>query len=277
MEYPQIMFCDVTSRGRSLFGVTDHEFGHTWFPMVVASDERRWAWMDEGLNTFMNQYSTDAFYGGTNQQSLQRLSKGMPRFLQSPYGDQPIMTYSDRVRDRALGALAYGKPAHGLMLLREYVLGPERFDSAFKAYFDRWAYKHPKPADFFRTLEDVAGEDLDWFWRSWFYETDTMDQAVDSVATGDTTRVTVEQRDELMMPVTVQLTYADGSTEQRRVPAEAFFTQDTTTLRVTKGPLQEVAIDPNRLLPDVNRGNNTWSRSDAQGSSSTDDGTDTGP
>jgi hypothetical protein len=276
MEYPQIMFCDVNSRGRSLFGVTDHEFGHTWFPMVVASDERRWAWMDEGLNTFMNQYSTDAFYGGTNRQSLQRLSKGMPRFLQSPYGDQPIMTYADRVRDRALGALAYGKPAHGLMLLREYVLGPERFDSAFAAYFDRWAYKHPKPADFFRTMEDVAGEDLDWFWRSWFYETDTMDQAVDSVATGDTTRVTVEQRDQLMLPVTVQLTYADGSTEQRRVPAEAFFTQDTNTLRVMKGTLQEVAIDPNRLLPDVNRGNNTWSRSDAQSSSSTDGGTGTG-
>jgi hypothetical protein len=96
------------------------------------------------------------------------------------------------------------------------------------------------------------------------------------VATGDTTQVTVEQRDQLMLPVTVQLTYADGSTEQRRVPAEAFFTQDTNTLRVTKGTLQEVAIDPNRLLPDVNRGNNTWSRSDAQSSSSTDGGTGTG-
>ena len=118
-------------------------------------------------------------------------------------------------------------------------------------------------------MEDVSGEDLDWFWRGWFYETDTMDQAVDSVATGDTTRVTVEQRDELMLPMTVQLTYDDGSTEQRRVPIEAFYTQDTNTLRVTDGRLQRVAIDPNQILPDMNRGNDTWTSSDTTGSSST--------
>jgi hypothetical protein len=263
MEYPQIVFCDVNSRGRGLFGVTDHEFGHSWFPMIVGSDERRWAWMDEGLNTFINQYSEDAFYDESNTQSLQDLSKGIPRFLQSPYGDQPIMTRADRIRDRALGALAYGKPAHGLMMLREYVVGPQDFDAALKAYFDRWAYKHPTPADFFRTMEDVSGENLDWFWRSWFYETDTMDQAVASVRPGDTTTVTVEQRNQLVMPMTVQLTYEDGSTEQRRLPTEAFYTQDTHALSVTGGPVQKVVIDPNRLLPDMNRGNNTWTRSDA--------------
>jgi len=263
MEYPQIVFCDVNSRGRGLFGVTDHEFGHSWFPMIVGSDERRWAWMDEGLNTFINQYSEDAFYDESNTQSLQDLSKGIPRFLQSPYGDQPIMTHADRIRDRALGALAYGKPAHGLMMLREYVVGPQDFDAALKAYFDRWAYKHPTPADFFRTMEEVSGENLDWFWRSWFYETDTMDQAVASVRPGDTTTVTVEQRNQLVMPMTVQLTYEDGSTEQRRLPTEAFYTQDTHALSVTGGPVQKVVIDPNRLLPDMNRGNNTWTRSDA--------------
>ena len=268
MEYPQIMFCSVNSRGRSLFGVTDHEFGHTWFPMLVGSDERRWAWMDEGLNTFLNQYSTDAYYGGSNQQSLQRLSKGIPRFMASPYGDQPIMTYADQIRDRALGALAYGKPAHGLMLLREYVVGKERFDAAFKAYFDRWAYKHPKPADFFRTMEDVSGEDLDWFWRSWFYETDKMDQAIDSVATGDTTTVTLAQEEELMMPMTVALTFEDGSTEQRRIPTEAFFTKDTHTLSFTERSLQKVALDPQNLLPDVNSANDTWSADDSGGTAS---------
>jgi len=268
MEYPQIVFCDVNSRGRRLFGVTDHEFGHAWFPMVVGSDERRWAWMDEGLNTFINRYSTAAFYGTSPMRFLKSVSKRMPKLMQSPLANQPIMTYADRIRDKALGALAYGKPAHGLMLLREYVLGQERFDSAFKAYFDRWAYKHPKPADFFRTMEDVSGEDLDWFWRSWFYETDTMDQAVDSVATGETTMVTVEQRDGLMMPMTVRLTYDDGSTEQRRVPAAAFYTKDTNTLRVTEGSLQKVAIDPNQILPDMNRGNNTWTPSDTTESSS---------
>jgi len=271
MEYPQIMFCDVNRRGRSLFRVTDHEFGHTWFPMVVGSDERRWAWMDEGLNTFMNQYSLLDYYGKGRvppAKVMAGLKKYVTKQMGSSFGDQPIMTYADRVRDDALGFLAYIKPGYGLMILRQHVLGPRRFDSAFKEFFDRWAYKHPQPADFFRTMEDVSGEDLDWFWRSWFYETDTMDQAVDSVATGDTTRVIVEQRDELMMPMTVQLAYEDGSTEQRRVPAEAFYTQDTNTLRVTKGSLQRVVIDPNRILPDMNRGNNTWSRSDAQGSSS---------
>ena len=271
MEYPQIMFCDVNSRGRQLFGVTDHEFGHTWFPMVVGSDERRWAWMDEGLNTFMNQYSRLDYYGKGRvppERVMAGLSKFITKQMDSPMGDQPIMTYADRVRDDALGFLAYVKPAYGLALLRQYVIGPRRFDSAFKAFFDRWAYKHPQPADFFRTIEEVTGEDLDWFWRSWFYETDTMDQAVDSVATGDTTMVTVEQRDELMLPVTVQLTYEDGSTEQRRVPAEAFYTQDTNTLRVTKDSLQKVVLDPKQILPDMNRQNNTWAASDTTGSSS---------
>jgi len=261
MEYPQIMFCDVNSRGRGLFGVTDHEFGHTWFPMVVGSDERRWAWMDEGLNTFMNQYSTAAYYGGSNQRSLQRMSRVIAqRFEPSPYSDQPIMSYADHIRrDTGLGFLAYYKPANGLMLLREYVVGPDRFDAAFKAYFDRWAYKHPKPADFFRTIEDVTGEDLDWFWRSWFYETDVADQAVDSVATGDTTRVMLTQEEELMLPMTVSLTYENGDTEQRRIPTEAFFTSDTHTIVLPDRSVQKVQLDPNQLLPDVNPGNNTWS------------------
>ncbi len=269
MEYPQIVFCDVESRGRGLFGVTDHEFGHTWFPMVVASDERRWAWMDEGLNTFINQYSTAAFYDRPSRQSLQRLARGIPRFMRSGYADQPIMTYADRIRSQALGPLAYSKPAYGLMLLREYVVGPELFDSAFEAYVDRWAYKHPKPADFFRTLEDVTGEDLDWFWRSWFYENDTVDQAVASVTMSDTTqttRVTLEQRSEFILPMTVRLTYGDGSSEQRRIPPEAFYTKDTHTLALSGRPLQKVTLDPAQILPDMNRPNNTWSASEASSS-----------
>jgi aminopeptidase N len=274
MEYPQIMFCDVESRGRDLFGVTDHEFGHTWFPMVVGSDERRWAWMDEGLNTFLNQYSEDAFYGEDNRQSLQRAARVIgQRFAPSPFSDQPIMTRADHIRDRALGFLAYFKPATGLMLLRDYVVGPDRFDAAFEAFFDRWAYKHPKPADFFRTIENVTGEELDWFWRSWFYETDDVDHAVATVATGDTTRVTVEQRAEFMLPMTVQLRYEDGTTEQRRIPTEAFFTKDTHTLTLTEGRLAGVTVDPDQILPDVNRKNDSWTAEDA---TSGQDGDNTG-
>jgi len=259
MEYPHIVFCDVESRGQDLFGVTDHEFGHTWFPMVVGSDERRWAWMDEGLNTFLNQYSEADFYDQSPRASLRRNSQIIARRLMpSPYGDQPIMTHADQIRDRALGLLAYLKPANGLMLLREYVVGPERFDEAFRAYFDRWAYKHPQPSDFFRTIEDVTGEDLDWFWRSWFYETDTGDQAIDNVATDDTTQVTVAQKKDLLLPVTVSLTFGDGSTEQRRIPTEAFFTSGTHTLTVPDRTVEKVQLDPNRLLPDADRQNNTW-------------------
>ncbi len=277
MEYPQIVFCDVNRRGRSLFRVTDHEFGHAWFPMVVGSDERRWAWMDEGLNTFMNQYSLLDYYGRGRvppRKVMAGLKKYVTKQMGSPFGDQPIMTYADRVRDDALGFLAYIKPGYGLMLLREYVMDPDQFDAAFKAYFDRWAYKHPKPADFFRTMEEVSGENLDWFWRSWFYETDTMDQAIDSVATGDTTRVTVAQNGELMLPVTARLTYEDGSTEQRRVPTAAFYTQDTNTFQVTEGSLQKVVLDPTQILPDMNRDNNTWTPGDEASSSGTDESSD---
>jgi hypothetical protein len=277
MEYPQIMFCDVESRGKDLFGVTDHEFGHTWFPMVVGSDERRWAWMDEGLDTFMNQYSEDAYYDENNQQSLQRFSRLLgQRFAPSPFSDQPIMTYSDHVRDRALGFLAYLKPATGLMLLRDYVIGPERFDAALKAFFDRWAYKHPQPADFFRTIEDVTGEDLDWFWRSWFYETDDVDQAVANVVPGDTTEVTVEQKGELMLPVTVGLSYEDGASKRRRIPTEAFFTKDTHTITVPGADVKTVQVDPKQLLPDVKRGNNSWTASDSTEMGSSSDGSSSG-
>ncbi|MFB6232444.1 MAG: M1 family aminopeptidase [Salinibacter sp.] len=262
MEYPQIVFCDMTRRGQSLFGVTDHELGHTWFPMVVGSDERRWAWMDEGLNQFMNQYSELDYYGeGTPTGALSGLSGITVRGMGKPDA-QPIMTYADRVS--SYGRTAYLKPANGLMLLREHVLGPRRFDAALKAYFDRWAYKHPKPADFFRTIEDVTGEDLDWFWRSWFYETDVADPAVASVDTASTARdtaaVTIEQNGELMLPVPVRLTFEDGTTQRRHVPEEAFYTQDASTLRVTEGPLRRVTVDPSGILPDTSRANNAWNR-----------------
>ncbi len=179
MEYPMLSFCGVDARGFALFGVTDHELGHTWFPMVVGSDERRHAWMDEGFNTFINYYSNLAYYGDRAQESryVNRLN-GQYMADNIAGLDTPIDTPPDLIARANLGLLAYRKPAYGLFLLREYILGAERFDMAFKAYIDRWAYKHPKPADFFRTIENVAGEDLDWFWRGWFYTTDTFDQSM---------------------------------------------------------------------------------------------------
>jgi len=271
MEYPQIVFCDIESRSQGLLQVTDHEVGHTWFPMVVGSDERRWVWMDEGLNTFMNSYSLIDFLGQgqvPSQNALQRLSGITMKTLSSTDVTTPIMTYADRIGSDELGFVAYLKPATGLSILREYVIGSDRFDEAFQTYVDRWAYKHPKPADFFRTIENVTGEELDWFWRSWFYETDTSDPAVADVVPGDTTAVTLAHRADLLLPITVELSYDDGSTQRRRVPTEAFYRRDTHTLDVPGGPLQEVVVDPGRLLPDVDRNNNTWTPADTVQSSS---------
>lgn len=257
MEYPQIVFCGVERRGRSLFGVTDHEFGHEWFPMMVGSDERRHAWMDEGLNTFQNMYSAQAFYGD-QAFNLQRQARGMAQQMQSPHADQPIMTYADRIRGQALGLLAYLKPGYGLVLLREYVLGHERFDSAFREYVDRWTYKHPQPADFFRTMEDVAGEDLDWFWRGWFYSTDRFDQAIENVEVeNDTTTVTVANQEDLMMPATLRVTYEDGTTERKQIPVEAFYTSDTFPLVIPRA-VERIRLDPEGILPDIDLSNNAW-------------------
>lgn len=259
MEYPMIVFCSVNARGRGLFGVTDHELGHQWFPMIVGSDERRWFWMDEGLNSFMNHYSARAHYGqgGQGRTGADRIA----RMMSSGVHSQPSMTRADRLQMSNFGFLSYRKPAAGLILLREYVLGPELFDPAFEAYFERWQYRHPKPADFFRTIENVAGEELDWFWRGWFHTTDVLDQAVADVTTsGDTTSVVLENREGLVMPLELELQFADGSSERRRVPVEAWFSSDRYVARAVGSRVVRVVVDPDGLLPDVARENNRWTR-----------------
>lgn len=262
MEYPGIVFCSVEARGAALFAVTDHEFGHTWFPMMVGSDERRHAWMDEGLTTFMNYYSAVEFLGDGRLLGLSM--DDVARLMASPGADQPVHTQADRVRREALGFLAYRKPAAALIVLREYVLGPERFDPAFREYIERWRWLHPQPADFFRTIEGVAGADLDWFWGGWFFGSGTLDQAIAGVAVaGDTVEVTVENRGELVMPAVVEVTFEDGSTERLRVPVQAWYTEEAFTARLIReggGAVRNVQLDPARLLPDTDRTNNVWGR-----------------
>ena len=247
MEYPMFQFSGVGARYMSLFGVIDHELGHNWFPMIVGSDERRYAWMDEGFNSYLNTFSNVTFYDENEDSSIAgygmsdstriiRLTEGpaAAEFIRQGYSaDQPIFTYPDRIRREALGWLAYRKPAKGLLLLRNEIVGPERFDAAFRAYIQRWAYKHPQPADFFRTVEDVTGEDLDWFWRGWFMTTDRFDQALTDLAVEDgVATATVENRAGLVLPTTVTFRFADGSTEAAAIPAEAYFSTDTAAARV---------------------------------------------
>ena len=262
MEYPMISFCSIDYRGTSLFGVTDHEFGHMWFPMLVQSDERRYFWMDEGLDTFMNYYSNKAYYGEDARTRTLRLMQpdAIARRMQSQLGSQPSATQSDHIVSQALGFVAYRKPGFGLVLLRELILGEERFDSALRTYVERWKYRHPKPSDFFRTIEDVAGEELGWFWSGWFYETDLLDQAVDSVVvSGNRSTVHLSNQRELVMPAPMQVTYEDGSSTTVTLPVDVWMRSDYHTWRAPEGRrIQSVTLDPNRMLPDVDRTNNTW-------------------
>ncbi|HYE96982.1 MAG TPA: M1 family metallopeptidase [Rubricoccaceae bacterium] len=273
MEYPGIQFSGVDARGFDLFAVVDHELGHNWYPMIVGNDERRYAWMDEGFNTFTNVLSNLAYYNGEDADPAFGRGQGTEApyvqatrssvivgMMQSPIADQPIMTYPDQQRGQALGVLAYFKPAAGLLLLRDHVLGPERFDAAFREYTRRWAFKHPQPADFFRTIEDVSGEDLDWFWRGWFFSSETFDVAVASVDTGDGASViAVENRGGLVFPIEAEVTFTNGRSERVRLPAEAFYKSDRATVSVAEGDVASVRLDPDGELPDTDRANDTWS------------------
>ncbi len=155
MEYPGIVFCGWESKGEDLWGVTDHEFGHIWFPMIVGSNERLFAWMDEGFNTFINSLSSVDFNNGEYKAKPSDLHEEADYFTNPE--NETIMSSPDNMKEANIGLLCYAKPSSGLVMLREQVLGPERFDLALRTYIERWAYKHPQPDDFFRTIENVAG------------------------------------------------------------------------------------------------------------------------
>ena len=259
MEYPMIVFCSHQARGGFLFAVTDHEIGHTWFPMMVGSDERRYAWMDEGFDTFINYYSGMVFSGGAPILAGLLQPGQIADDMRS--AEHSMLTVPDSLDENEIGFLAYNKPAAVLVLLRETVLGPDLFDEAFREYIRRWSFKHPQPADFIRTMEDVTGEDLDWFFRGWVYENGTLDQAVAGVETvDDQTIVTIENRGRIVMPVEIRLIFRDGSEELRYVSVEDWSEEGQLLLEVPEKRLRHVQIDPEGVLPDVDRSNNVWGR-----------------
>ncbi|MEM9326199.1 MAG: M1 family metallopeptidase, partial [Bacteroidota bacterium] len=187
MEYPMICFnygrpdADGNYSDRKKYGMISviiHEVGHNFFPMIINSDERQWTWMDEGLNTFV-QYLTEKDWD-PDYPSRRGPAANIVPYMSGEQGlARPIMTNSEQIRQ--FGSNAYAKPATALNILRETIMGPELFDYAFKTYAERWAFKHPSPADFFRTMEDASAVDLDWFWKGWFYTTDYVDVSVDNV------------------------------------------------------------------------------------------------
>lgn len=261
MEYPSIVFCSTKSKKRGLWGVTTHEIGHTWFPMIVGSNERKYAWMDEGFNTFQNILSTQNFDNGeykAHNDSARTLVHVMMR------NTEPIMTYADAIKNGYLGYLAYDKPAQVLYMLRQYVLGPKRFDYAFSTYVHRWAYKHPRPEDFFRTMNDASGEDLNWFWKEWFYKTWKLDQAVKNVTyihqdPSKGSLITITNNDQAVMPTTVEIYESNGKKDLVHLPVEIWQRGGTWTFRYhSTSKIDSVTIDPDKVLPDVNPDNNTW-------------------
>jgi hypothetical protein len=336
MEYPMVCFnfgrpeADGTYTDETkwrMISVIIHEVGHNFFPMIINSDERQWTWMDEGLDSFVQSIATKEY------DSDFPVGRGAPEQI-IPYmsGEQgllrPIMTNSEQILQ--FGNNAYAKPATALSILRETVMGPELFDYAFKKYAERWAFKSPSPADFFRTMEDASAIDLDWFWRGWFYTTDYVDIGVEEVkhyrmqieerglekrriVGGDENLNTEQKRfteevntfvfknteakeyrefankfneiemkegfsDQnfyevklankggLVMPVIIEWSYADGSTEREKLPAEIWRKneKEVTKVFVKTKEVVGIVIDPNKETADVDTGNNQYPNVDQE-------------
>ncbi|WP_421941181.1 M1 family metallopeptidase [Pedobacter sp.] len=267
MEYPGIVFCGWKAKNGSAWGVIDHEFGHTWFPMIVGSNERKYGWMDEGFNTFINGISSENFNNGEYKQGVTDMHAIGKQVIGNPRYEN-IMQMPDEMMEPNIGVNLYSKPGWGLDILRDQVLGQDRFDYAFRQYIKNWAFKHPTPFDFFRSMENAAGEDLAWFWRSWFLNSWKMDQAIGNVqpikTNGNTTGYAIQvlNLEKMPMPIILQVKTKSGKTEIVKVPVDAWMKSNTWVVRYpTTEEVVSVTLDPNKVLPDSNADNNTWTAS----------------
>ena len=299
MEYPQMAFNpgrpDLPDGSYSdrmkylMIKVTIHEVGHNFFPMIVNSDERQWTWMDEGLNSYVEMLAE------LDYDPNFPLRRGLPKNIVSYMdGNQskiaPIMSKGDNVY--SFGNNAYGKPATALWILRETIMGPELFDHAFRTYSQRWMFKHPTPADFFRSMEDASAMDLDWFWRGWFYSTDVTDIGIkgvkkfikqdtdkevnfiedtsegltfssENVKKADSNffyEITFNKPGGLVMPIIAEYTYKDGTKERKVYPAQIWRYNDKEITKVVKSDkeIMSIIIDPDLETADVDMSNNSF-------------------
>ncbi|MEO7306715.1 MAG: M1 family metallopeptidase [Ferruginibacter sp.] len=262
MEYPGIVFCGYKATTDGLFGVTDHEFGHTWFPMIVGSNERKYGWMDEGFNTFINSLADDDFNNG----EYKTASPGMEFATNYMFGKntEPILSTPDALREGNIGNSLYSKPGYGLELLRNEILGPDRFDYAFREYIKRWAFKHPTPWDFFRTMDNASGEDLTWFWKSWFVENYRFNQAIvgvsyDNNKAADGAIVTIANLEQMALPVNISYETKSGKTGTLKLPVEVWNNTNTWKVKLpTTEELKKVELDAAKVFPDIDFSNNSW-------------------
>ncbi len=262
MEYPALSFCGNKARAGSLWGVTNHEFGHNWFPMIVSSNEREFGWMDEGFNSFINEIATESFNNGEYFKQVGDPNSQAVRFTDPRL--EAIMNTPQSMDERNIGILLYYKPAYGLKLLRNEIIGAERFDYAFKKYISDWAYKHPTPEDFFRSMENGTGENLNWFWRGWFLNNWRLDQAINKVTyikndpkLGSV--ITVQNLEKLPMPVVVEATTVSGKKIRKKLPVEIWERNQSFDFKIdSKEPLISVQLDPDKVFPDHVPENNIW-------------------
>ncbi|HZS61949.1 MAG TPA: M1 family metallopeptidase, partial [Gemmatimonadaceae bacterium] len=258
MEYPMFVMVHYGSDDpSSIFGVINHEHGHEWFPMIVGSNERRYAWMDEGFNTYLNAFANDARYPGTSAYTgdLASWKSAVDRHIQSP-----LMAAPDHIDAAALGAMGYSKPGAVLLVLRDNVVGRATMDRAMREYVHRWAFKHPTPGDWFRTIENVSGQDLSWFWRGFFYSTDVLDIGIDNVVNSEGTAVvTLSKNTSILFPVSLRLALADGSTQDVHLPVDIWSRGNVFKATVTvKSAVTGARLWPDGVVPDWNPANDTW-------------------
>jgi hypothetical protein len=236
--------------------------------MIVSSNERRYAWMDEGFNTYINAFSNEL---RTPTQSSWPKYFTNWRDIQAKGIAAPLMTPPDRIDPAALGAIGYRKPAAVLLTLRNHVVGRETFDRAFREYARRWAFKHPTPADFFRTIESASGTDLSWYWRAFFYGNDVLDLAVEGVtnktADGQTTAsIAVRRNTSIVFPLEMRLRLSDGSVENVNIPVDIWgLGKDRVIAEIpVRSNVVGVRLWPDGTVPDWNEDNDTWGNAPAK-------------
>jgi hypothetical protein len=270
MEFPMMtLMGDYNARSdSSLYYVTAHELGHMWLPMIVGTDERRHAWMDEGMTSFNENQSRKEFFPGEDSEDSDREG-----YLAVARGGEEgeMMRWTDHHYPGRAGTASYSKPSTVHAALQG-LLGEEAFLPAYREYIRRWAYRHPTPWDFFHTIEDVTGRDLEWFWRAWYYETWTLDQAVTDVrheggGAGDVTDIVIRDLGLVPMPARVQVTRENGEVLDLEVSVDTWLAGETeAVLTVPDGsPVVRVEIDPEALFPDVDRDNNVWDAAESAG------------
>ncbi len=268
MEYPGMTFNDYKEKNAGLWFLISHEIGHNWYPMIVGSNERRYGWQDEGINTFINLEANEIFNTGEYVKDPLFIKKDFFSYLDVaslPDRHYPLMTLPEAMsQDEGERTQFYSKTAYGLKLLRYQVLGKDRFDYAFRKYTEAWAFKHPTPYDFFNCMNNAAGEDLNWFWKEWFFTNWTLDQAITALnyVGNDPPKgalITIENKGKMIMPVIVKVIQANGEASTMQLPVEIWQRGGTWTFKYpSTKKIDKVLLDPENVLPDVDRKNNEW-------------------